>query len=435
MKYKAIFSPIRVGNVEIKNRVVMLPMCTSFQDPHGYVTEQMKAFYAARALGGVGLLIPGTVTVTKLHADRRGASGMKLLDSSAYPGLAELAETIHYFGGKAVIQISTGQGRQAFSKKTWADPSLDAISASPVPYTVVREMLPEKAVAWHKKKGLSYTYCIDEYGQPKFEGVGLMPREATHEEIEETVESVANSVPVFRNLGWDGVEIHACHGYFVFSFLSPRLNIRTDKYGGSLENRMRFLKGMLTKSRQKGGKDFVIGTRLTVEEHMPGGMTLEESKTITQEVDRWGLVDYISFSDGCYEAHKYWMPDEDGSMLAGVAYIKKSGGIRVPVITASMHNPDMNERAIENGDTDMVGLGRGLIADPKWANKVAKGERPVKCIKCLAGCGGRLIRGLPIRCEVNPECGFEQYVSEYHPSRPFKKSNSDSVKVKDQIKK
>jgi len=420
MKYEAIFSPIKIGNVEIKNRVAMLPMCTTFQDPQGYVSEQLKAFYAARARGGVGLLIPGTVTVTKLHADRRGSSGMKMLNSAAHPGLAELAETIHYFGGKAFIQISTGQGRQTFSKKTWVNPSLDAISASPIPYSVSREMLPPKAVAWHKRKGLPFTFSIDEHGQPLYEGQGMVPREATHEEIEETVETVANSVPVLQSLGWDGVEIHACHGYFVFSFLSPRLNMRTDKYGGSFENRMRFLKDMLTKSRQRVGRDFVIGVRLTVEEHMPGGITLEESKRIAQEVDKWGLIDYISFSDGCYEAYKYFFPDEDGAMLPGVSYIKKSGGIKSPVITASMHDPGINDKAIKDGDTDMVGLGRGLIADPNWANKVAKGERPVKCIKCHAGCGNRCMRGLPIRCVVNPECGFEQYVDEYHPSRPFK---------------
>ena len=129
-EYTELFKPVRIGNVEIKNRIAMTPMCTSYQNPiNGSVTEQLKAFYAARALGGTGLLIPGTVTVTKLHADRRGPSGMKMLDHSAKPGLAELAETAHMFGAKIFIQISTGQGRQVYSKRQWVDPSLDVISA------------------------------------------------------------------------------------------------------------------------------------------------------------------------------------------------------------------------------------------------------------------------------------------------------------------
>ncbi|GAG29991.1 unnamed protein product, partial [marine sediment metagenome] len=240
---KALFKPITIGNVEIKNRIAFTPMCTSYQNPsNGAVTEQLKAFYAARALGGTGLLMPGTVTVTKIHADRRGPSGLKMLDHSAKPGLAAFAETAHLFGAKIFIQISTGQGRQVYSKKQWVDPSLDVISASPIPYRVDPEMFPEKTVAWHKKKGLDWSYGYDEEGNLRFDGEGMIPREATIEEIEATEESVADAVPQLRALGFDGVEIHSCHGYFAFSFLTPRLNKRTDKYGGSFENRTRLLR-------------------------------------------------------------------------------------------------------------------------------------------------------------------------------------------------
>lgn len=428
-KYTELFKPIRIGNIEIKNRIAFTPMCTSYQNPsNGLVTEQLKAFYAARALGGTGLLIPGTVTVTKIHADRRGPSGLKMLDHAAKPGLAELAETAHMFDAKIFIQISTGQGRQVYSKRQWVDPSLDVISASPIPYKVNPEMFPSKTVAWHKERGIDWSYGYDEEGNLKFEGEGMMPREATIEEIEATEESVAAAVPQLRALGFDGVEIHSCHGYFAFSFLSPRLNKRTDKYGGSLENRTRFLRNMIQKSRQKVGDDFVIGTRLTLDEHVPGGYTIEECKDICKAVEDWG-VDYISFSDGSYDAFKYFIPDEDGTMLDNTAIIKSV--VKIPVIPASVHDPDMAENAIKEGKTDLIGLARGLLADPEWANKVARGERYVKCIRCNSGCWDRLMLGLPLRCAVNPEAGFEQYNPKYWPTNaPHKKSEMPHVRLK-----
>jgi len=415
MKYDTLFKPIKIGNVEIKNRIAMTPICTSFQDAEGRVTDQLKAFYAARTIGGVGLIIPGTVTVTKIHADRRGPSGMKMFDHVSKIRLSELAETVHYFGGKIFIQISTGQGRQVYSKTQWVDPSLDVISASAVPYKIDPEMFPQKTVNWHEKRNMDWSYGYDDKGNPRFEGEGLMPRAATIEEIEETEETVADSIPVFKDLGFDGAEIHSCHGYFAYSFLSPRLNLRTDKYGGSFENRTRFLRNMIQKSRQRVEDDFVIGTRLTLESHVPGDLTLEDTKKICKGVEEWG-VNYILFSDGSYDAFKYFIPDEDGTMLDAAAEAKKV--VNIPVITPSIHDPDMAEQAVREGKTDMIGLARGLIADPEWANKVAKGKRPVKCARCNSGCWDRLMLGFPIRCETNPECGFEQYNPKYQMRQP-----------------
>ena len=125
---------------------------------------------------------------------------------------------------------------------------------------------------------------------------------------------------------------------------------------------------------------------------------------------------YISLTDGSYDAFKYLIPDEDGHMLRGASELKKA--IRIPVITPSVHNPDMAEEAIKSGKTDMIGLARGLVADPEWAEKVRTGKRPVKCIRCNSGCWDRLMKGFPIRCEVNPECGFEQYNPKYQMREP-----------------
>lgn len=403
-----LFKPILIGNVEIKNRVAMTAMCTSYQDERGRVTEQSKAFINARAKGGVGLIITGSLTVTKLHADRRGNSGYKMLDSFAHPGLASLAEQAHLFGARIFMQISTGQGRQVYHKHTWVNPQLDVISASSVPLHIPPEMYPKKPVAYHKKMGLEYIrFCGDE---------ALLAREATIAEIEETEDTVAASVPILKSLGYDGVEIHSSHGYFAFSFLSPRQNLRTDKYGGDLYQRMTFLRNMLRKSRQAVGKDFVIGVRLTLDEHIEGGLTLEHTKAIGKEVEKEG-IDYICFSDGSHEAMKYYFPDESGTMIERAAEVRRL--LSVPVITPSIDDPDQAEEAIRSGKTDMIGMARGLLADPNWVDKVAAGKKPVKCIKCNYGCMNRLKRGLGLRCVVNPELGFEQYIPEYQPSRPI----------------
>jgi len=130
------------------------------------------------------------------------------------------------------------------------------------------------------------------------------------------------------------------------------------------------------------------------------------------------LIDYVHLTDGCYEALKYMEPDEDGTMLKYAANLKKV--IKIPVITPSIHNPDTAAQAIEDGKTDMVSLGRPLIADPEWPNKAAEGKSPVKCIRCNIGCLSRVPPGLALRCIVNPGVGQEQYVAKYRRTEPFK---------------
>jgi hypothetical protein len=242
-----------------------------------------------------------------------------------------------------------------------------------------------------------------------------MPREATIEEIEETENTVAAAVPVFKSLGYDGAEIHSSHGYFAFSFLSPRLNLRTDKYGGSVENRLRFFLNMIRKSRQAVGDDFVIGCRFSLDEHMPGGYDFDFAKVIAREVEKAG-VNYILLSDGCHEAYKHYIPDESGTMLDRAGELKKV--VKIPIIVPSVHDPDMAEEAIRDGKTDMIGLARGLIADPNWVNKVASGEPIVECGRCNSGCLIRIHKALPVKCVQNPESGYEQYNPKYQIREP-----------------
>ena len=400
MERKFLFRPITIGSVEIRNRIAMTPVCLNFND-RGRVTEQTKAFYVARAKGGVGLFIPGTITVSKIVSARRVASGFEMMDHSFKPELANFAEVLHMFGAKVFFQISFGFGQQSGSRAQWPDPAIEPIAISAGQQRMLPESLPKKSIEWYKKRGLDTplaTHC------------DVIPREATLEEIEEIENSTAQGSATLKALGCDGIEIHCGHGYFGGETLSPLRNKRTDQYGGSLEKRMTFLKNIYFKTREKAGTDFVVGMRISLDERVPGGQTFEDTKFICQEMERLG-IDYISISDGCHEAWCYTEPDESGTMLDGAAELKKL--LKIPVITASVDDPKMAEKAIAEDKTDMIAMVRGLIADPSWANKAAEGKRVTACIKCNAGCWGRLWQGLPIRCTVNPEVGFEQYNPEY----------------------
>ena len=400
-KYPNLFSPVQIGNVKIKNRIVMTTTCSEFVTPDGYSTEQFKAFWTARAAGGTGLLIVGPFIVIQGHKKTYTTLGCGLWDDSFCYGYKDVVDACHYFGAKVFAQMGSGMGRQAYLKKT-GDEALRPYSASPIPYHIPEEMLPETMVDFFSKRGLGLPL------QASLEGP--MPQEAPREFIQAQVNAYGDAALRIVEMGFDGVEIHHAHGYFGFSFLSPRLNLRTDEYGGSLQNRMRFLMNSLQKVRSVVPSDFVVGIRTSVEEHIPGGLSRDDVKTICKTAESFG-ANYICFSDGSWEALKYMLPARPGNALEGVAEIRKE--LTIPVICPSMDDPKMNEEAIKKGKTDLAGMARGLLADPFWANKVAAGKKPVKCIRC-GTCWEILIElSWPLRCVVNPELGYEQYNPKY----------------------
>ena len=217
--------------------------------------------------------------------------------------------------------------------------------------------------------------------------------------------------------GFDGIEIHAPHGYLEHQFLSPRSNKRTDEYGGSLENRMRFVIEVYEKIREMIGNAVPVGIRLSGDEHMPGGIPHEEFKVVVRELGTRG-IDYVHLSSGSYEAFDHMFPGKDGTMLAEAAGFKSVLPAHVPVMTPSIHDPAMAARAIREGNTDMISLGRQLLIDPEWANKVQAGKKFRKCTRC-SECLMRTSVSLPVRCLHNPNLGREKYMPEYwRPSRP-----------------
>ena len=415
MERRSLFQPIKIGGIEIRNRLAMMPLCLNFNLKGGLVSDQTKAFFAGRAKDGLGLIVTGTLTVSNVVRIRRVESGFMMMDHTAKTGLFELAEMIHMYGARIIMQFSYGFGHQTSSKDQWPDPTADPIAASAVPFKLLTSGQPKKAVEFHRRMGREFKISRVE---------GLMPREATVEEITEIENTQADGALALKQLGFDGIEIHCGHGYFGAGFLSPRVNRRTDRYGGSPEKRMTFVRNLYRKTREKVGEDFVIGMRISIAEYVPGGQTIEDTKFVCTEMEKMGL-NYVSFTNGCYESFNRFYPDEDGTMLDEAHEIRKA--LKIPVITPSVHDPDQAERAIAEGKTDMIGLARAIMADPHWVSKAAEGKQPVRCVKCGL-CWDHIVAGLPIRCTVNPECGFEQYLPGYLPERPIKPVRPPSLR-------
>ena len=406
--YTEIFKPIKIGNVELKNRLAMAPVTTNYTQA-GYPTEQFIAFLAARAKGGIGLLV--TPPAVNLFSGSPTHVLFPLLSEKAHiPLWNEVVETIHAFGAKAFGQVLVGGvGRQTAPGSRSKAPSRVPVVRIPP------ENIPGKSKEYEARKGLPSLW--DRYRDlPE-------PEELTIEEIEWIEDAYAKTIRLMKACGFDGAELHFAHGYLGDNFLSPRTNLRTDAYGGSLENRARVFCNAITKSRAQVGPDFVIGVRLTGNEHMAGGLTVEDSSRIAKMGEAVGL-DYIHLTAGCWEAVKWYAPEEDGTMLPEAEVIKRR--VKIPVITPAIHDPEKAEGAIKEERTDMVSLCRPLIADPEWANKVANGQEKKirKCIRCL-GCLQRTRRALGLRCEVNREVGQERYNPEYYRlSAPFWKEYS-----------
>jgi 2,4-dienoyl-CoA reductase-like NADH-dependent reductase (Old Yellow Enzyme family) len=400
--YPELFQPIKIGDCEIKNRIVMAPMNTVFSlDNRGFVNEQILAYYAARAKGGTGLIITECVLGTRQAARYPYTSNLHLFDGTHVSGLEEMVETIHAFGAKVFIQLSIGFGRQGHSHDHSPPPAPSAI-----PYQTDPALMPKGIIKFISE----HPWAMD----PRIPSMAhsQVPREMTREEITSELREFANSCLLAALVGFDGIELHGPHGYLEHQFLSPRSNQRTDEYGGSLENRMRFVVEIYEEAKKVIGKSIPIGIRLSGDEHMPNGIHHDELKLVVKRMGELG-VDYVHLSDGSYEALKYFFPDEDNlHLVEEAAGFKANLPARVPVISVSLHDPANSSRAIREGKIDMVSLGRQMLCDPDYANKVMAGQKYRKCSRCLE-CLIRTAGGVPVRCKLNRDLGREKYMPEY----------------------
>lgn len=365
-----LFSPIRIGGLELKNRIYALPHGLNMADELGRVTERMVLYYAERARGGAALI---GVSHSSVHPTTRlNRYNIDASTDAVIPGYRMLADAVRREGARIIAQLGhTGrESRSGFSERAlWAP--------SPLPCPSQREI----------------------------------PHEMTVEEIQEIVRAFGDAAVRQRAGGMDGSEIQSTHaGYLLQQFLSPYSNSREDAYGGPLENRMRFTVEVLQEIRQRVGGDYVLGMRLISDEFVPGGLTLAETTEIARRLEATGLIDYLVVDPGNYASLPLVFPDMRFPVAAFVREAQAfKAAVSLPVVTTHrINDPLVAERILAEGYADMIGMARALIADPELPRKAREGRfsdiRP--CVACNT-CVGRLLQFLPVACIHNPAAGRE----------------------------
>lgn len=417
MSYDMLFSPMKIGNVEIKNRIVMAPMCMGFGQYNGCATETMMNYYEERAKGGVGLIF---TEITRIN-DITGASSFGQLGMShdyQIPALREMADRIHKHNCKIMVELHH-PGRQNLGLMIGTVPICNV--GSKLMGNLYTKILTQAVIPQGKK--LQDKHIVPRTVAPsKCERSKMsdsVNRELSVNEIKRIICQFVEGAVRVKKAGCDGVELHAAHGYLIQQFLSPNTNKRTDQYGGSLENRMRFLLEIIDGIRSNCGKDFPIVVRLTVDEMYSEigqngkGYNLEEGIKMAKILNDKG-IDAIDVSSAAYDTFNYWL--EPTTFTPGwrkylANEVKKV--VDIPVIAANLiRSPKQAEMQLEEGTQDFISLGRPLIADPHWPNKVKSGNENLikRCVCCLY-CFESMMKGAYKythgNCSVNPFVGRE----------------------------
>lgn len=417
MSYDMLFSPMKIGNVEIKNRIVMAPMCMGFGQYNGCATETMMDYYEERAKGGVGLIF---TEITRIN-DITGASSFGQLGMShdyQIPALREMADRIHKHNCKIMVELHH-PGRQNLGLMIGTVPICNI--GSKLMGNLYTKILTQAVIPQGKK--LQDKHIVPRTVAPsKCERSKMsdsVNRELSVNEIKRIICQFIEGAVRVKKAGCDGVELHAAHGYLIQQFLSPNTNKRTDQYGGSLENRMRFLLEIIDGIRSNCGKDFPIVVRLTVDEMYSEigqngkGYNLEEGIKMAKILSDKG-IDAIDVSSAAYDTFNYWL--EPTTFTPGwrkylASEVRKV--VDIPVIAANLiRSPKQAEMQLEEGTQDFISLGRPLIADPHWPNKVKSGNENLikRCVCCLY-CFESMMKGAYKythgNCSVNPFVGRE----------------------------
>ena len=374
-----VLTPINLGNLQLKNRLAVAAMVTVYCDDDGFATERYMAYHEARAMGGWGLIITENYAVDPIG---RGFWTPGLWKDEHVASHRALTDRVHLHGSKIVAQIYHC-GRQTSPELIGCQP----VSASAITCPVM----------------------------------GCTPRALNIPEIKKIINQFGDAAYRAKMAGFDGVEIHGAHGYLIAQFMSNYSNKRSDEYGGPLHNRMRFPLEIIADIRKKCGADFTILFRISGDEFVPGGRTIEETQVIAKMLEKAGNagIDAIHVSAGVYQSTSTIIPPLNvphGWIMDLAAEVKKV--VAIPVITVGrINDPHMAEIAISTGQADIVAMGRGSLADPNLPNKFASGncEDICYCIGCQQGCLHNIFLNKPARCLVNPITGFE-YLNEKHPA-------------------
>ncbi|MBI4506559.1 MAG: mycofactocin system FadH/OYE family oxidoreductase 2, partial [Chloroflexi bacterium] len=363
-----LFSPLRVGRATVRNRIVVTAHGKGYA-LDGLPNARMAAYYAERARGGVGLVV---TEATVVHPTGRHRPGVVLgYEPASVPGFRRIAQVVHEHGALVVGQLF--------------HPGLVAAGQL--------SLLPVWSSSRQLGGGSEYTHALD------------------RDEIRELIRGFATTAAHMRQAGYDGVEVHAGHGYLLQQFISPLFNRRSDEYGGSLEKRLRLCVEVVDAVRAAIGPQSVVGLRLSAHEFADGGLTPDDAAEIAQRLEATGQLDYISVSAG--NRASYWavIPPMDlpPAVFTPFAQTVKQR-IRLPVVACGrINDPAVAEEVLAAGRADLVGMTRALLADPALPLKAQSGRADEirRCIACLQACRGTTI-GKPVTCVVNPAAGEEE---------------------------
>ena len=372
MELTNLFSPMNIGKCTIPNRTVVPAMVANMCPDEGKASEQFIRYHEEKAKGGWGLIITEDYRINANAGGYPHIGG--LYSDDQIESHKRLTDTIHQYDSKIFCQIYHA-GRQATH---FVNGGVQCMSCSPIPDP------------WNKE----------------------IPRAITVDEIHEFVQQFASTALRAKKAGFDGVEIHAAHGYLIHQFLSPNCNHRLDEYGGSYDNRFRFLKEIIIATREAVGPDFPIMVRVSAEENSEGGRKFHETRQILIDLEELG-VDAIHLSNGMYGVvsslgivashyqHHGWNQDF-------AAEAKKF--LKIPVVTVGrVAEPCMAEDIIRSGKADFIAMGRESLTDPHWPEKAKEGRyNDIRhCVGCLQGCTASTYMGVPLFCMINPELGHE----------------------------
>lgn len=377
--YPKLLEPARMGSIRLDNRLIMAPMGSLNADSNGYVTDNALAFYSAQASGGLGMVIV-ECTATDDNLSRGEDNVMCLYENGQITGMARLASAIHDQGAAAILQLCH-IGHQL----SLAD----------------------------KKESLGPSTMFEMQG-----GIRPFPiRGLTIAEINQIINDFAEAAWRGKMAGFDGIEVHGAIGHLINMFCSPQYNHRTDRYGGSPENRIRFMVEIIEAIHKRCGKTFPVIGRICGDSFDPKDISLEEGIIHAKELQKTGIValhlvggdsNNVRVINAQYDRRGDYIP---------TARAMKEAGIRIPIILdGGFTTADLAEEVLEKGYADFIGIGRPALADPAWIRKIREGrpEDIVPCIRCTMGCVGTIEgfnAAIGLRCSVNPLCNTSNFRS------------------------
>lgn len=415
MEMKLLGTPMKIGNCEIKNRIVMPPMLMGFGQFDGRPTEKMMNYYEARAKGGTGLVM---AEITRINDVTGAGAFAQLAVSHDYhiEPLREMAQRIQRHGAKFFVQLHH-PGRQNVGLLVGTVPlSIKLENLTKGGYGKLLYKITPKVGPGLLSRDIVPPSVAPSKCDPAYFAAGHV-RALTHKEIKQLEQQFIDGAVRVQKAGCDGVELHAAHGYLLQQFLSPATNRRTDEYGGSFENRLRFLLNILRGIKNACGKDFPVIVRLTADEcyekiGQPGkGYTLKDGVEIAKALEANG-ADAIDVSSAGYDTFNYWLEPVTFD-LGWRKYMAKAikDAVLIPVLAANLiRTAEQAEKQLEDGIQDFVSLGRPHIADPNIAGKMLSGKplkRCICCLNCIESMEANAFVGGHGECSVNPFVGHE----------------------------